>query len=227
LILPGLGYNDAAERTFRSLAPAAAAHGVDLYVADYVTRSGLADSRINLQRFIRENRLRAYQRVYVFAFIAGAWTFNPLADARELPNLTTVVYDRSPLQERAPRIAAERLPFFAWLRYGATIFELSRTPYLPLASDSIKVGLVVETMPTTFIRRHEKTARSYGPLVFGCDTFSQRHEDCMYVAMNHDQLYEHFPELLPELLTFLRTGRFTAGANRQPPADDVLARRRH
>ena len=57
-------------------------------------------------RFIQDNNLARYERLHVFAFLAGAWTLNPLLDGRALPNLATVVYDRSPYQERAPRIAS-------------------------------------------------------------------------------------------------------------------------
>ena len=42
--------------------------------------------------------------------------------------------------------------------------------------------------------------------------------------MNHDELYERFVEIWPELLTFTRTGRFSAAADRSPPVDAALAR---
>ena len=116
LVLPGFGYSRDGEKALRSLAAAMAGEGVDLYVPTYVTRAGLAPSRAKLERFIRENRLDRYERLHVFAFIAGAWTLNPLVERHELPNLATVIYDRSPFQERAPRIAAAKLHF---LRVGA------------------------------------------------------------------------------------------------------------
>ena len=227
LILPGLGYNSAAEHTFRSVAASASTAGVDVYVADYLTRAGLYQSRDRLRRFISQNNLAKYDRVHVFAFLAGAWTFNVVADTARLPNLSTVVYDRSPLQERAPRIAADHLSVLAWLRYGTVLFDLARLPYPPFTDEKVKVGLLIETKPTSFIRDHAAAARVYGPLAFGCDTLHQRYLDCMYVGMNHNELYQRFPEVVPDLLMFMRTGRFTDGANRQPPGDDVLARRRH
>jgi len=226
LILPGLGYNRDAEHTFRSVAASVSSAGVDVYVADYLTRAGLYQSRDRLRRFIDKNNLAQYQRVHVFAFLAGAWTFNVVAGTARLPNLSTVVFDRSPLQERAPRIAADHLRVLAWLRYGTILFDLARLPYPPFTAEKVKVGILIETKPTSFIRDHAAAARAYGPLAFGCDTLSQRYEDCMYVGVNHNELYQRFPEVLPELLTFMRTGRFTAGANRHPPVDDVLARQR-
>src|SRR5258706_11710145 len=129
LVLPGFGYSRTDGKAFRDLAASTAGAGVDLYVADYLTRAGLAASRVKLDRFIRENRLDRYERLHVFAFIAGAWTFNPLVERATPPNLVSVIYDRSPFQERAPRIAVAELPFLAWLRFGSTVFDVANAPY--------------------------------------------------------------------------------------------------
>ena len=222
LVLPGFGYSPDGEEALRVLAPVIAAEGVDLYAPTYISRGGLDDSRKNLQRFVREHRLDRYDRLHVFAFIAGAWTLNPLAEGHALPNLATVVYDRSPFQERAARIAAEKLRLLTWLRFGSPVFELARTPYPPLSSARVNVALMVETTPTSFIKRHAKTARGYGPFTFACHEFMQRYDDCLYLSMNHDELYVRFAEVWPELLAFIRTGRFTRTANRTPPSGDLL-----
>jgi hypothetical protein len=218
LVLPGFGYGRAGEQAFRSLAPSMADEGFDLYLPKFVTRAGLDHSRERLRAFIRANHLERYERVHVFAFIAGGWTFNPIADAELLPNLATVVYDRSPYQERAPRIALEKLRFLTWLKYGSVVFDVARTPYVPLASDDVKVGLVVETSPTSFIKRYASAARQQGPYTFSCDAFKQRYDDCVYVPMNHNQLYAGFATVWPDLRTFIRSGRFTESANRTPPS---------
>jgi hypothetical protein len=200
-----------------------AEEGIDLYVPAYLSRAGLVESRTILQRFIHDHRLDEYQRLHVFAFIAGSWTFNPLADAQPLSNLATVLYDRSPLQERAPRIAAERLRLVTWLRFGMPVFDLARTPYPPLAMPNVKVALLVETKPTMLVRWFKTTARSYGPVLFEADAFKQRYDDCLYLAMNHDELYVRFAEVWTEVLSFIRTGRFTTSALREPPTGDPLA----
>jgi hypothetical protein len=223
VILPGFGYSRHAEKALRSLEPSMAAEGVDLFVPTYISRSGLGKSAAQLEQFIRDHRLEQYERLHVFAFIAGAWTFNPLAATRRLPNLATVIYDRSPYQERAPRIAAEDLPLLTWLRYGSPVFDVARTPYPPLASTDVKVALIVETKPTSFIKQHENAARRYGPFRFECDAFMQHHDDCMYVDMNHDEVYVRFAEIWPEIFTFIRTSRFTTAANRTQPAGAALA----
>jgi hypothetical protein len=222
LVLPGFGYGRTEDKAFRSVAVRAAGEGIDLYVAPFVTRSGLGTSRAKLERFIREQRLDRYERLHVFAFIAGAWTLNPLVDRHEPANLATVIYDRSPFQERAPKIAAAKLPLLAWVRYGSTLFDVARTPYPPLTAPGVKIAIVVESMPTAFIRKHDEAARQYGPFAFACDSFRQRHDDCLYLPMNHDDLYARFAEVWPEVLAFIRTGRFSDTANRVPPADNAL-----
>jgi hypothetical protein len=221
LVLPGFGYGTAGEQVFRSLAPSMAADGLDLYLPTYVSRSGLDESRERLRRFIRDNRLDRYERVHVFAFIAGGWTFNPLAEMQALPNLSTIVYDRSPYQERAPRIALEKLRFLTWVRYGTVVFDVARTPYPPVAAPGVRVGLIVETVPTAFVRRFATSANQYGPYQFACDAFNQRYDDCLYVAMSHDELYPRFAEVWPELRSFIRSGQFTHSANRIPPRIDL------
>jgi hypothetical protein len=223
LVLPGFGYGRTEDKAFRSVAIRAAGEGIDLYVAPFVTRTGLDTSRAKLERFMREHRLDRYERLHVFAFIAGAWTLNPLIERRQPANLATIIYDRSPFQERAPRIAAAKLPLLAWTRYGSTVFDVARSPYPPLSAPGVKVALMVESAPTPFIRKHEKAARQYGPFAFECDGFLQRYDDCMYLSLNHDELYDRFQDVWPEVLTFIRTSRFSDAADRTPPLDDPLA----
>jgi hypothetical protein len=81
---------------------------------------------------------------------------------------------------------------------------------------------MVETQPTGFVRRHIATARSYGAFDFACDAMHQPYDDCMYVAMTHDEMYVRFADLWPEIETFIRGGRFSEAANRTPPDGDPL-----
>ena len=226
IVLPGFGYGPAGEAAFRKLAPSMAADGIDLYVPTYVRRRGLNASRARLQQDLRDLRLQRYERVHVFAFLAGGWTVNPLIDAGAISNLATIVYDRSPYQERAPRVARDRLPLLTWLRYGSTVFDLARTRYTPVTTEEVRIGLLVETRPTAFMKRFAKTADRQGVYDFECDAFRQRHEDCIYTPLDHTELYSHFAEVWPEVLTFIRGGRFSVTADRTPPPSTTLAGRR-
>lgn len=227
LVLPGFGYSRGAERALRALESTLRADGFDLYVPTFIARSGLESSRENLRRFLAERRLARYERVHVFAFLAGGWTFNPMtADAALLPNLATVIYDRSPYQERAPRIASERLGPLTWLRYGSVVSDVAKTPYPPLRRSNVNIGLVVETVPTSLVKRFAQTARSYGSYSFECEALAQPHDDCIFMALDHGKMYTRFGELWPDIRAFIRGGQFTAGANRTPPPEDAWATRR-
>jgi hypothetical protein len=208
LILPGFGYARVAGQPFRVVRETAAASGIDVYVPAYVTRSGLEANRAALRAFIREQHLDRYERVHVFAFIAGAWTVNPLIDAGALPNLATIVYDRSPFQERAPSIAVRDMRVPAWLRYGSTIFDVARTPYPPLARPGVRVALLVETKPTAFIEHHAKDGDTPPSDAFSCTAMRQRFDACAYTAMSHDELYTRFTEIWPSIESFMRTGEW-------------------
>ena len=225
LILSGFGYGRGQADGFRSVAGRAASEGLDLYVPKYLSRRGLEPSRAALAAFVRAQHLDRYARVHVFAFIAGAWTLNPEAARGLLPNLASVVYDRSPYQERAPAIAVEALPLPAWLRYGSTIFDVARTPYPPLNDARVRVGLIVETRPTAFIRHHARDAIAGGTFDARCGAFGQPYDDCVFVAMSHDDLYGRFAELWPDVASFIHAARFTSRADRTPPSPERLAAR--
>jgi hypothetical protein len=104
------------------------------------------------------------------------------------------------------------------------VFDIARLPYPSIASPDARVGLLVETSPTSFIRKREKLARSYGDFQFDCEAFGQAHDDCMFVNLNHDELYQRFAEVWPDVLSFVRTGRFTPTANRAPPTTDPFTK---
>ena len=54
--------------------------------------------------------------------------------------------------------------------------------------------------------------------------------DCGYCdrrfVLSHDEMYERFDEIWPEVLAFMRSGRFSDEMSRTPPDGDPFARRR-
>jgi hypothetical protein len=222
LVIPGFGYGDRAGRIIRGTRDTLAGQGMDLFIADYLRRGGVASSRNALLEFYRKNGLHRYERVHVFAYIVGSWTLNPGIGDSILSNVRTVIYDRSPYQERAPRVAVERLRFPAWFLYGSVLFDVANSAYPPVDTSGRRVGILVETMPTGFIRRYAGTAEAYGPFDFRCPSLGQAYHDCAYVDLNHDEMYTQFPRILPDLLRFIRSGRFGDTLRRVPPVRDSL-----
>lgn len=195
--------------------------GIDLFVADYVDRDGLQASQAALGTFIESHRIREYNELYVFAFIAGAWTLNPYLQTHSLPNLKGILYDRSPYQERAPRLAAENLAILTRILYGLPVFDLAQTPYPKMTLDGTKIGLIVESKPTSFVRFFSEKANAIGPYDFSKDAFGQRLDDCIYVQLTHDEMYARFSELVPEIQHFIAKKKFSPGADRTAPTGDL------
>ena len=222
LVIPGFGYSDRAGRIIRSTRDTLAGQGIDLYIADYLRRPGLSASREALLDFYTTKGLDKYDRVHVFAFIVGSWTLNPALEDARLANLRTVIYDRSPYQERAPRVTMDRLRLPARILYGSVLFDVAKSSYPRADTAGRRVGILVETMPTGFIKRFSGTAEKYGPFDFRCASLDQPNHDCAYIDLNHDQMYTRFPRVLPELLQFIRIGRFSDRLSRTPPPRDSL-----
>ena len=89
------------QKALRWLAPTTAAEGVDLYGRLPDARRPRGQPRGSSSDSFA-NRLDRYRRLHVFAFLAGAWTMNPLLE-RQLPaNLASVIYDRSPFRNGRP-----------------------------------------------------------------------------------------------------------------------------
>ena len=124
------------------------------------------------------------------------------------------------------RDPGERMPYLVerMRRFGTTIFDIARTPYPPIARPDARVALLVESAPTKFIVSHANDADAYGPFEFDCDALGQPHDDCAFVPMNHSDLYVRFAEVWPEVVAFIRTGRFSVAADRTPPADVSLGK---
>jgi len=82
--------------------------GYDVFVPVYRNRAGLAATAEAIGEFIEEKSLDEYRELHAFAYILGTWALNTYLVENIVPsNLTTIVYDRSPLQERAPSLIAQ------------------------------------------------------------------------------------------------------------------------
>lgn len=194
----------------------ALARGYDFFVADYLRGESLSASGVSIRNFIAENEIEKCSNLHIFAFIAGAWSLNPVLRESVPHNLRTIVYDRSPLQEQAPRVASQELPVLVRKMFGNVIFELARTPYPALdPPPGIRVGLIVETRATSLIRFFKEEALKSGPVSFDFAGLQQTHDDAVYLPFDHDRMYSEFEVPGGLVLDFARDGRFPASASRK------------
>lgn len=213
LVLPGLRNSPRGQIAAKKWYPG---RGYDVFIPNYVSREGFDGSVANLEALIDEHQLEEYGEVCAFVYLMGGWTLNKYLETHEFRNLKSIVYDRSPYQEQAPRIFLENIPGIVHLIFGTAVDQMRDTPYPALPKGDRRIGLVIENRATPYIRRHRDqlepiTDEDWLPRAFG-----QEHDDRMHVFLHHDEIYYKLDEFGDELISFFETGRFSAGAVREP-----------
>ena len=219
LILPGFGDKHGRRKKQKAFFGNV---GYDLYIPDYKARASLEATVENLHQFYEQHDLGAYKKVHVFAYIMGTWVLNTYISQYGKQNIATIVYDRSPLQERAPRVVVDRIPGIGKLLKGKVLEEMSHTPYPPMTMEGINIGIMVESKATNLIKIFKKKTLSYGPIDWNNLQFNQSYHDLIYIWLNHDQLYSRFDVVGQDILFFLQHGTFTPDARRDPYDWDVF-----
>ncbi|MCC6460910.1 MAG: hypothetical protein IT260_10600 [Saprospiraceae bacterium] len=197
----------------------------DLFIPDYISRKSIDLSVENLDAFIQKHHLLEYRKVHVFAYIVGSWTINIWIEKHPVHNIATIVYDRSPIQERAPYAIVKDRAWLLKLIVGPVMEEFSRTPYPTLRDTAVQTGVLVESRATGLMRRHKKTALAMAPLRWDIEQFGETYDDGLYTWLNHDQLYSRFDVVGHEIFQFIRHGRFSDTARRKPYEGDPFCKR--
>ncbi|MDX2286175.1 MAG: hypothetical protein NW241_18550 [Bacteroidia bacterium] len=191
----------------------------DLFIPVCVQRQGMAQSLEHLDQFIRVQELERYRRLYVFGYILGGYLFTELLRRRRLSNLAGVVFDRGPIQERAPEALMRQIPRIAPLISGRVLRDFAAVRYRGLDTGA-PAGLLVEHKATRLMTVFRKAALRPGPPDFDPASFGQPFQDYCYVPLDHDQMYYRLEVFSGELLHFFQHGHFSAQAPRTPFAAD-------
>jgi hypothetical protein len=195
----------------------------DVFIPDYLARTSLDASVVKLEKFIVKHKLREYKTVHLFAYIAGAWTFNRWIVHHPLPNLGHIVYDRSPLQERAPYALVRDIPVLIRLATGKIMRDFSETTYPAFEPREIPVGIMVENKASKLIRKHKESALLPGPVYWEVDSLGQVYDDFFHIRLDHDDVYKKFDAFGAEVFHFFAHGRFSDGVSREPIAKDPFS----
>lgn len=199
LILPGLGDSARGRRAMRRWG---AEQGFDVHIPRYRRRGGMGATLDAFAEYVDAHGL-AERQLVAFCYVVGGWTLNAYLKTNPLPNLTHIVYDRSPYQERVARAVVDRVPLLGWLRYGTLLREFAATPYPPIAHDR-KIGLLIERGVTRLARWFVTEP----DLSMEPDTFGQPHDDATHVDLDHDAMYTRYDVIGLKLAHFFEHGRF-------------------
>lgn len=195
--------------------------GMDVFIPDVLLRKSLNASSAAMHEFIEEYAIAEYGDVKAVCYIAGAFLLHTELESHPLPNLSAIIYDRSPTQERAPKAVAWEMPFVGWLAMGPVLKDLAEATWPePPNAPGIKKGLAIENRATNIMRILEATARAMGPLDYDWRAIDPSASDAFHVGLDHNMMYVRWDLLGEPYVYFFENGRFPEGLPRQPIFDN-------
>jgi hypothetical protein len=206
LILPGFGSKIYGTRALKQFFKQAE---MPVYIPRYISRKSIRLSINALERYYQKQGLVEYKQLHVLSYIVGSWTLNQWIADYGKRNIKTIIYDRSPLQERAPLILLKDMALVNALVFGKITRDFVNTPYPVLNDSTIIKGVFIETYATNVVRKHKETAMEQGPLSWDVTDLKQPVNDFTYLPLNHDQMYTKPQEFGNEVFYFIEHGHFS------------------
>lgn len=191
--------------------------GFDLFIPEYKDDKTLEQCVENLNIFYKIQHLESYERIHVISYIIGSWTLNQFIKKYDVKNIHSIIYDRSPIQERAPCIVSNNLQLVLWLKgIRFIIKDLAETSYPPIENDSIQIGIIIESKATKLMRIYKKKTLQMGPILWGVNDLNQDHDDYFYTRLDHNEMYSELGVIGNEIFYFIHNGTFSTKAKREP-----------
>lgn len=223
IVLPGFG---AQMQGVKDIAEYFSHKGYDFFMPDYIDNDSIDRCVANFDAFYKKNKLSEYRKVHVFTFIIGSWALNRWMVENDSSNIATVIYDRSPLQERVPYALEKDFPLLIRLvPNGDVIREFAHTPYEPVVNDEKNIGIILESTASKLVRKHKKTILSLGEPDWSIASRKQDCDDYFYTTNNHDDMYHDFSVTGTEILYFIKNGKFSTSVPRTKPDVDPYAKK--
>ena len=190
--------------------------GYDLFIPEYVEKKSLDLTISTFSSFYNRYKLDEYKEVKFLCYIIGGHVLNQHIEKNGKGKITTIIYDRSPIQERAPKVAAQKLKFITKIYYGKVLFDFSEIKINPLSNkDSLIIGVIVENKATKLMRFFKRTSNSYGNYHYNAKEIERNLDDFIHTYLDHDLMYRRFDVIGQEILHFLEKGRFSENAKRE------------
>jgi hypothetical protein len=189
--------------------------GYDLHIPPYRDKDSFDGTVKKFTQYFEDQKLGEYDKVHVFTYILGTWVINTFINEYGVGNISTIVYDRSPLQERASKVLVKKIPRIGKLLAGQILEDFSVLTYPPIPKTGLKIGILVEGKATPLIRFFRRTTIKMGPIDWDDLDFNQDHDDLIFTRLNHDELYYNFDEIGFDILYFMKNGVFTEEARRE------------
>jgi len=217
LILPGFGSKILGTRALKQFFKQS---DMPFYIPRYISRKSIRLSINSLERYYQNKGLGEYKQLHVLSYIVGSWTLNQWIADYGKRNIKTIIYDRSPFQERAPLILLKDMALVNALVFGKITRDFVNTPYPVLNDTSIVKGVFIETYATNVVRKHKETAMEQGPLSWDVVNLKQPVNDFTYLPLNHDQMYTKPQAFGNEVFYFIEHGHFSQAFKNNTPVQN-------
>jgi hypothetical protein len=189
--------------------------GYDLFIPEYVQKKSIDLTVSTFSSFYDKNNLDEYKEVKFLCYIIGGYVLNKHIEKNGKGKITTIIYDRSPTQERAPKVATARLPFISKILYGKVLADFSEKKNNSLSdANGLKVGVIIENKATRLMRFFKKKSDSYGNYNYNAEEIEKNLDDFLHTYLDHDLMYKSFDVIGKEIFYFLENGKFTENAKR-------------
>ena len=190
--------------------------GYDLFIPEYIEKNSIDLTVSTFSFFYDKNNLDEYKEVKFLCYIIGGYVLNQHIKKNGKGKITTIIYDRSPTQERAPKVATEKLPCISQILYGKVLADFSEITINSLSNkDSLTIGVIVENKATRLMRFFKRTSDSYGAYNYNAIEIEKNLDDFMYTYLDHDLMYRRFDVIGDEIMHFLKKGSFSENAKRE------------
>lgn len=196
----------------------------ELFIPRYISRKSVKESVKILEKFIADNHLMQYKKLHILSYIFGSWAINLWIQKNGKGNIKTIIYDRSPLQERADYVMIEKIPGITHLLFGNTLDEFLNFPYPEINEPELIKGLFIETYATKLINKYKDKSAELGPYNFQPEAFGPDFTDYCYLPLNHDEMYQKTDVFSNEVLQFIRLHRFSSEIKKQGPVPDPFVK---
>jgi hypothetical protein len=191
----------------------------DFFMPEFILRHSLEESVATFSEFYKDQNLDGYAEVKVMCYIIGGYVLNRHIEREGLGSITTIIYDRSPIQERAPRVAVDRMSLLAKIKFGKVLEQFASIENSPLKHSSnvqnLDIGLIIENKATRLMRFFHKAADKYGKCNFSPHQIDPNLDDYFHTILDHDEMYVRFDVIGEEIKHFLENDRFSDDARRE------------
>jgi hypothetical protein len=191
-------------------------YGYDVYWIDFLIRESWEKSMNNAESALSKIQFDQYEKVHIFCHIFGGRIVLEYFQKNKIKNLSSILFDRGPLEEELGFAVRNRSGENALIFFGGQsllTFINKESFKIPENLSGVKIGIIIETKGIAWCYIYKKEIKKGNPSFNPAKIF-ERYDDYYYIPLQHRQMYVKIEKFGPELNYFFKTGKFSDKVNR-------------